>query len=470
MLHDEFSGAAESNTFIKQAFEGEYPKLLRLYNELWKRLRAFNSNFSPNLQSTTFQPDDMVNADGNDVMIQASAKEFDAELMLRESLSPFENAYLSRSLSRLFDPINLVFSAGSVSAPTLEEIEGISKTISSELNVASVDFQLSVTVSKNVAKTIQLFAVKCEQLLSTDGEASQVIGVVTAGQRRNTAVVNSLYQLHQHITKVLSNLTVSYPQNAVEAIQIAMEDIVVLMGNAIAPLISSINDSLEAIILTMHSEDFSNTTPPPANAEAEAQCSLYMKELQQFIMRAQAMYFSEFECREFILDSLHPVACQCIEKFVRHASLVRPLAEGGKMKLAADFAQMEMAISPLCYRVSDLGKPYRLLRASRPLLFQTTEHAAANPAIGDIIPYSVIIHFLFGRAPPELKSPHQAVSWSLSRYSQWLDDHQTEKDRLQFIKGSLESYVQSVTAKEEKEFASVYPIMLDLLQRGLSSI
>lgn len=35
----------------------------------------------------------------------------------------------------------------------------------SELNVASVDTQLCITVAKNVAKTIQLFSVKSEQLV-----------------------------------------------------------------------------------------------------------------------------------------------------------------------------------------------------------------------------------------------------------------------------------------------------------------
>ena len=38
----------------------------------------------------------------------------------------------------------------------------------SELSVASVDPHLSVTVAKNVAKTIQLFAVKSEQLVGND--------------------------------------------------------------------------------------------------------------------------------------------------------------------------------------------------------------------------------------------------------------------------------------------------------------
>lgn len=38
--------------------------------------------------------------------------------------------------------------------------------------------------------------------LCTQGDASQVIGPLTDGQRRNVAVVNSLYRLHQAVTKV----------------------------------------------------------------------------------------------------------------------------------------------------------------------------------------------------------------------------------------------------------------------------
>lgn len=34
--------------FLKQAFEGEYPKLLRLYNELWTRLQQFVTKSNTN--------------------------------------------------------------------------------------------------------------------------------------------------------------------------------------------------------------------------------------------------------------------------------------------------------------------------------------------------------------------------------------------------------------------------------------
>ncbi|MED6259542.1 Conserved oligomeric Golgi complex subunit [Ataeniobius toweri] len=94
-------------------------------------------------------------------------------------------------------------------------------------------------------------------------------------------------------------------------------------------------------------------------------CSLYMKELQGFISRVMSDYFRQFQCVDFIYDSTESIAQRAIELFLRHASLLRPLGEGGKMRLAADFAQMEMAVAPLCRRVSDLGKPYRMLRSFR---------------------------------------------------------------------------------------------------------
>jgi hypothetical protein len=83
--------------------------------------------------------------------------------------------------------------------------------------------------------------------------------------------------------------------------------------------------------------------------------------------------------------------------------LLRPLGDGGKMKLAADFAQvcehfwlfkkwiwvltliicfswpqMELAISSFYDRPTELGRSYRVLRSFRPLLFQTVEHPWPN--------------------------------------------------------------------------------------------
>ncbi|KAM4676724.1 conserved oligomeric Golgi complex subunit 5 [Discoglossus pictus] len=470
ILFSQFEKATNSSMFLKQAFEGEYPKLLRLYNDLWKRLQQYSQNLqgsftnsgNSDLVSELQQLDD----DTQDIFMTKKPDE-DPEKMLKDSLQPYEAAYLSKSLSRLFDPINLVFPQGGRNPPSADELDSIIKTIASEMNVASVDPNLCLAVSKNVAKTIQLFGVKSEQLLSTQGEASQVIGPLTEGQRRNVAVVNSLYRLHQSVQKVTSGQS-SLPAAAEQTISAALKIIYGLMGNAVQPLLNSVGDSVEAIIITMHQEDFSGNLSN--SGKPDVPCSLYMKELQGFIARVMSDYFRHFECLDFVYDNTEAIAQRAIEVFIRNASLLRPLGEGGKMRLAADFAQMELAVAPLCRRVADLGKSYRLLRSFRPLLFQTSEHIASSTSVGDIIPYSVILQFLFTRAPPELKSPYQRAEWSVARYSQWLDDHPSEKDRLVLIRGALEAYMQSVKAREGKEFAPVYPIMVQVLQKAMSSL
>ena len=93
--------------------------------------------------------------------------------------------------------------------------------------------------------------------------------------------------------------------------------------------------------------------------------------------------------------------------FIQHASLVRPLGEGGKLRLAVDFAQIEFALSPFCRRLADLGRHYKILRAFRPLLFLTSESLQNNSAVGDVVPYDIVLHHLFSRAPNEMRSPHQ---------------------------------------------------------------
>ncbi|XP_040858406.1 conserved oligomeric Golgi complex subunit 5 isoform X8 [Ochotona curzoniae] len=471
----EITKAAQSvnelaSMFLKQSFEGEYPKLLRLYNDLWKRLQQYHQNIQGNFSAggaaDLYVDVQHMEDDTQDIFIP-KRPDYDPEKALKDSLQPYEAAYLSKSLSRLFDPINLVFPPGGRNPPSSDEIDGIIKTIASELNIAAVDANLTLAVSKNVAKTIQLYGVKSEQLLCTQGDASQVIGPLTEGQKRNVAVVNSLYKLHQSVTKVVSSQS-SFPAAAEQTILSALQMVHALMGSAVQPLLGSVGDAIESIIITMHQEDFAGSVSGPAKPDVP--CSLYMKELQGFIARVMSDYFKHFECSDFVFDNTEAIAQRAIELFIRHASLIRPLGEGGKMRLAADFAQMELAVGPFCRRVSDLGRSYRMLRSFRPLLFQTNEHVANSPALGDVIPYSIIIQFLFTRAPAELRSPFQRAEWSHARFSQWLDDHPAEKDRLLLIRGALEAYVQSVRSREGKEFAPVYPIMVQLLQKALSAL
>jgi len=64
--------------------------------------------------------------------------------------------------------------------------------------------------------------------------------------------------------------------------------------------------------------------------------------------------------------------------FIFQASIVRPLSEAGKLKLAGDMAELEFTISQFMSeygaRTEEVGDEYKALRAFRPLLFLDSAH------------------------------------------------------------------------------------------------
>ncbi|XP_064483402.1 conserved oligomeric Golgi complex subunit 5-like isoform X2 [Ornithodoros turicata] len=430
MLSRELTKASNDSTFLKQAFESEYPKLLSLFNDLWKRLTNLECSQATRGEASSLSADS--SAEYEQPWCLTSDNDFDPEDMLWTTLKPFENAYLTRSLSRLLDTVNVATSTSTRDTPTREDIDGILRVIASELKVASVDGKLCRTVAKNVVQTIHHLCARCEHLVAMDGaDATQVIGPPTGAQQCNGAVVHLLHHFSVEMNNYLGGSNLS--PDAVAAIRGSLQYVDGVVTNAIQPLLDSIADSIEAIILTMHNENFSQPATEKT-ATPDAPCSLYMRELQQFLSRCRNDYFALFPSCEIVIKRIQYLASRSIELFVRHASLVRPLGDGGKMRLAADFAQMEMALAPLCQHVGDLGRPYKLLRSFRPLLFQTPQHLAQSSLLGDAVPYSLVLHFLFAKAPAELRSPYETASWSRTRYSKWLDQHPSEKERLILIR------------------------------------
>jgi len=119
------------------------------------------------------------------------------------------------------------------------------------------------------------------------------------------------------------------------------------------PLFASVSDSIEAIILTMHKEDFSM-------AEYHGKkSSPYIREMEGFIKRVVRDHFSGIRAKAFVSQNMEPIANKALMLFVRHSILVRPLGDGGKMKLIQDYSTIEEALSPLCSRLIDLGESYR---------------------------------------------------------------------------------------------------------------
>lgn len=117
-----------------------------------------------------------------------------------------------------------------------------------------MDEGLSTIVSRNVGKAIRLFCLKCEQNLVTGGEASQVIDSATPGQQTNVNLANLLYYLSTQTNRVIANLSSNLSSEGAVVIATALEETSSLSRNILTPLLSSINDAIESIIVTMHDD------------------------------------------------------------------------------------------------------------------------------------------------------------------------------------------------------------------------
>jgi hypothetical protein len=255
--------AVAKSNFVKQTLEAEYPKLVRLYSEAWAKLRYSSSQYGPGPGPPGEGP--------------ALADPFTASAELgpelRASLAGLEQAYLARSLSRLFDPVNLMFSG--VGAPSRDEVSNMFGVMSSELTIALLEPRLLDAVTKNVAKTVSLFCLKSEGCV--DSEASQVIGSPTPAQLQNVSVVNRLAELGVGLAGLCGQQLAALGQARVDSLLLAGRQVDRQMEAATEPLLASVGDSVEAILLTMHKEDFSGEVESQQPAPP---CSLYMRELQ----------------------------------------------------------------------------------------------------------------------------------------------------------------------------------------------
>ena len=197
-------------------------------------------------------------------------------------------------------------------------------------------------------------------------------------------------------------------------------------------------------------------------------------------------YLQQYTCKTILHPNLLKLGTRCLDLFVRHASLLRPMSDSARQRLLNDSQKIETVVQSLmCNKLTELGASYKHFKAFRSLLVSASPLRPAAPSslgdelvdethyasvLAESLPYHVIMHYLFSYAPQDLKSPHQSLNWPIARYSEWLDKHASEKERLMVIKTSLETYVSTVRQKKEKTFAAIYPLMFRMLERGLQSL
>ena len=288
VLYSSILSACNQSNYIKQTFQNEYPKLLKLQNDVWLRLLQLNPLIDRYRYTSTA-------LDTNKSSKQQSQQQPLAYLssyeLLRKCFYDLENSYLNRSLSHLFDPINLIFSQNSDKPINRADVDTYLKGVQSQLQTLQHDIfnstsavssalvalktsNLNVTLSgcssafsdkivANICKSIQMYANKSEQVLnslnaefqqsmsnfSSSNNASAgntnsgggvsnnsgIFAFTSQVQTKNLDYVNSTHDLFEQMTRMFANEKLS--KKLEDKLNVALKTLLVFEENALKPFI-----------------------------------------------------------------------------------------------------------------------------------------------------------------------------------------------------------------------------------------
>ncbi|KAJ0051715.1 hypothetical protein Pint_01402 [Pistacia integerrima] len=437
----QMKSAFTASSFVKEIFTMGYPKLLSMIENLLERISR--------------------DTDVKGVLPAISSEGKD---QIAAAIEIFQTSFLALCLSRLSDLVNTVFPVSSRgSVPSKEQISRIISRIQEEIEAVQMDGRLTLLVLREIGKVLILLAQRAEYQISTGPEARQISDPATSAQLKNFALCQHLQEIYTRISLMISGL----PTLAADVLSPSIGTIYGVACDSVTSLFQAMVDRLESCILQIHDQNFGVLG---MDAAMDNNASPYMEELQKCILHFRKEFLSRLlpssanattAGTETICTRLvRSMASRVLIFFIRHASLVRPLSESGKLRLARDMAELELAVGQNLFPVEQLGAPYRALRAFRPLIFLETSQLGASPLLQDLPP-SVILHHLYSRGPDELQSPLQRNKLTYLQYSLWLDS-QGEDQIWKGFKATLDDYAVKVRARGDKEFSPVYPLMLQL--------
>ncbi|KAF5731334.1 hypothetical protein HS088_TW18G00011 [Tripterygium wilfordii] len=435
----QMKSAFTASSFVKEIFTMGYPKLLSMIENFLERI-SLDTDVKGVLPA--------ISSEGKDQMVAA--------------IDIFRTAFLALCLSRLSDLVNSIFpmsSRGSI--PSKEQILKIILRIQDEIEAVQLDVHLTLLVLREIGKVLLLLSQRAEYQISTGPEARQITAPATPAQVKNFILCQHMQEIHTRISSMITGL----PSIASDVLSPALGAIYGVACDSVTSLFQAMIDRLESCILLIHEQNFGVLAAMDNNA------SHYMEELQKCILHFRSEFLSRMLPSSTTATStgtetictrlVRSMASRVLIFFIRHASLVRPLSESGKLRLARDMAELELAVGQNLFPVEQLGAPYRALRAFRPLIFMETSQLGESPPLLQDLPLSVILHHLYSRGPDELQSPLQRNKLTPLQYSLWLDS-QGEDQIWKGIKATLDDYAAMVRTRRDKEFSPVYPLMLQL--------
>ena len=413
-LREHFNRAHQLGGPVREQLIGGYPRLLTMLDGLADRLLR-----------EALDPKDKG-------VPPAIRREVVASL--RACPQALGSLFLARSLQRVTDAVP------SVPTPTTADVARLTQRVHDELAATVAQPELCAAVAAGAAKAMRLLAERCEHACAAGPDARVCTGPCSPAQARTLTAVAALEAAHAGIAVLLPVL----PQGASDALAPGLGALMAAATDGLHPLFRGMADTCEALVAGMHAQRWGGD-------RGAAGPSPYCQDL----CRALNHFASEFLAR---LPHPHhqgggrqhgggggagsavgSMASQLVSRllllFVQHASLLRPMDEAGKLRLATDLAELELAaaaVTPL----EGLGPSYKALRGLKPLLFLDPKAVGAAPPAD--VPRPVVLHLLLSQAPEAVGSPHVRAGLTPAKYVAWMDKA-TDEDVTRGVRAAVDA-------------------------------
>lgn len=374
---------------------------------------------------------------------------------------PLEVGYLTKCAA------NMKSCLAGVDLPSNETVDTFIRVASTELSAAMVDVKLANSVANVFNSCSKDFWSKMEAQIKLGTDSKQVVDIPNIPQTQNINLANILFYHSDSVKRMIWNLGENFCRSEpAETVMKSLQQGERLVQAILQQLMDSMISTIGIILLSMHRE-------PGLNSEkiSIAGPSMYMKELQEFINRAWNNHAVPFDDKETTSKCGEQLVIRCIELFVNNLVILRPLSWAGRNRLKNDCIFLENALKTIAPNLSELGKPFRLLRAMSSLILQKPEELIEHSIEKESpVPSYIILFLLFGHGGMELQSPHTAANWSNERLIQWLEGHTSEREKLELISGALQRYRDVTRRKNITQYDPVYPHLSSYFEKALQSL
>ena len=191
-----------------------------------------------------------------------------------------------------------------------------------------------------ISQVIQFFVSQVKSKIITTDDAYQISEKLTPAQVKNGSFFNISYKFYDFLSILIKKTSIPRIQENLQKQSIQIVEICNLIINAV---FSKETNVIEKIILSMHGTDYNSNALTGRQNEA----SRFVQILQKHVLNFCNFTLSAFSPCSLIDDRSIRLTQRTLIFFVRNASLVRPLSDAGKLRLAGDMAQLESAITPL---------------------------------------------------------------------------------------------------------------------------